>query len=72
MWTHFVSSKCDMDGADWGRKRMLGLEVGNGLGRIKSGGQRRLGSKTCFLVQPYCVRVDLAEWKGCIWPVRSL
>lgn len=49
-----------------------GLEVGNGLGGIKSGGQRRIGSKICFLVQVYSVRIDLAEWKGCIWPVRSL
>jgi hypothetical protein len=41
MWTSFVSSEFVMDKACC-RKRedVLGLEVGNGLGEMKSDGQR--------------------------------
>lgn len=43
----------------------LGLEVGNGLGRMNSDEWSGLGwnTKTYFLVQDSCVGLDLAEWE---------
>lgn len=51
----------------------LGQEAGDSLSGMKSGGLRGLG---CCTGRASClmpgVWVDMAGWKGCMWPRRNL
>lgn len=75
MQTSFVSSEFVLGREIWDRViwdvgTSWALEVGNGLGGMKSGRLKEL--RICFPVQAWSVGVDLAKWKVWIWYGRGL